>query len=454
MIRSFIILFLLGISTIAYSQKLFFRIDWNAAQLMKWKMNEPVKVDTNYYTGYRYYINEIQSYSKIIPEIPGVSLEFRAKNNFYIHSGLNYTQSQFWDNPRTQDLDSTKNSVVFKFHRYSYFLQSGYYFRDSRLFRPFLSAGISLTLLRATIGYESDYKAYINYFNTTPLFMSAMIKGGVRHGGMTFGLSYSLSLTPTSHDNKMGRFSNLTLFSFSWDIIRTSYLKKSQYKTKFETDDLKIKRAQILKQSEKSWSLGMPYYRFVNGNYLNAYSEGSVNYRIEPSSRPVSSWVPYINFNTINALNAKRTFYAQTNLGYSNVRLNYKDAKTQTSPGGYYLTPGNTIYTTEKSDLKIVYHSFWAGIGNGFKIKTTRRSFIYLDYDVRINYFKRIDDTQLYIPPVKKMFLSGSIEGGLKFNHLGIALSLERNISKLDKFQFYDHMFNLSLKLIYDVSSR
>ncbi len=455
--KYFYILFLILSFYIGKTQKLTLRTNWTILQQNVIETNGRVNLDSALSSGSHHYFDGFQQKKGLKIDYPGVALEFRCANNWFFASELKFTINKF---VTTSTIDYVERlSPTYNLQRYQMSFEAGHYFRKSKLFKPFLSLGFSFTKLYARFDENNFAQAtnYLEYVNSTPVFLSSYGKLGLKYGPFGFGVSSSASFTPVSNDGKLKSYKNFTLLYLIIDIARSGVIKKTQYKSNLETDDLKIVRSQVLKQYEASWNLGIPYYRLVNIPYVDAWQDGPTNNRIVATVPPRASFLPYINFNTINSINTKRTLYFQSNVGFSRMKYIYENAKTTSFGSTTPVIPGDDPLLEVVSDIEAKYNNFWMGIGNGFKIKTTRRSFIFGDYDVRLNYFGRPGkdkDTEWEIPPVKKMFLSASLEGGLKVKHWGIALSLERNISKLDKNGIYDHWFNLSLKLIYDVSSR
>lgn len=440
-----------------HSQKLTLRTNWTILQENVIETNGRVNLDSALSSGSHHYFDGFKQKEGLSIDYPGVALEFRCKSNFYFASELKFTINKFITTSTNDYVE--RLSPTYKLQRYQMNWEAGYYFRKSKLFKPFFALGFSFTKMFARFDGNSFSQAtnYLDYINATPVFLSSYSKLGLKYGPFGFGVSSSTSLSPVSTDGKLKSYKNYTLLYLIIDIARSGVIKKSQYKSNLETDDLKIVRSQVLKQYEASWNLGVPYYRLVNKPYMDAWQDGPTNNRIVAIAPPRASFLPYINFNTVNSINSKRTLYFQSNIGFSRMKYTYENARTTSYGSTTPVVPGDDPLQGISTDVIAKYNNFWLGIGNGFKIKTTRRSFIFGDFDVRLNYFGRPgkDNSTLWeIPPVKKMFLSASIEGGLKVKHWGIALSLDRNISKLDKNGIYDHWFNLSLKLIYDVSSR
>lgn len=438
---------------ISFAQRIFLRVDWNGLQQYQWQMNESIRVDTNFIEGSRLYLNSFKSYNRYEIEIPGASIEFRTKNNFFISGGLNFNRVEFWDNSSTEDL--TKSVSRFRLLRYSWNGYGGFYFRKSRLIKPFLAGGLSVTLQRARFNedFNSNHVAYLDYFNDSPPFLSLLAKGGFRYGAMTLGMNYSISVTPTTSDRKLGRFTTLTLVSMSLDIYRSTYLKKTQYREKIETDDLKIKRSQVLKQSESGYFIGMPVYFLPVNRYISSWGSGTVNTTILVNEAPKFSWIPVVGFQSNKALNKKRTWYTHSLVGATLIHLNYQNVKT-ISISSYPLTPGADPINDIKYDVKVEYLSVFFSYGTGYKIKTSPRSYIFLEGGIQSYGISRKDKTEFEVPPLKKMLFTSSFQGGLKIKYFGIALQLDKNISKTDEYGFFKNFYCLSLKLMYDVSTR
>lgn len=436
------------------SQKLSFRIDWNVIHQMSWQVNTKINSDTNFYSGSNYFIDQFKPKKDMLSDLPGASVEFRTKNNFFFSGGLHYSRTKFWDPP--EDNEISKAVITFNFHRYQIHFLSGYYFRKNRPVKPFLAGGVSLSVFRARFSndYDNDYIAYQNYFNSAPPFLSGMIRGGLRFGGFTVSVNYSGSVTKTSNDGRMGRITSFTLLSVSADIIRTSNIKKSQYRPQVETDNIKIKRSLNLKKFEASYFLSVPYYYLPVNRYLQAWQEGSYNYTVLVNQAPRSSYVPVFGIRTCNASGTKRTWYSHSTAAFSVIRLFFEKAKTQTY-SIYPVSPDDDPVTVLTSDIKNVFLNFRLGAGAGYRIKTSPKSYLFFESGLDIYYNSPVSgESEYQVPPLKKMMIIASFCTGWKLNHWGIAAQLDKGLSKPDAFNFYKSYNCLNLKLIYDFSTR
>jgi hypothetical protein len=437
-----------------YSQKLSFRIDWNVIHQLNWQVNNRVTSDTNFYNGSNYFIDQFKPKNNLLSDLPGTSVEFRTKNNFFFSGGLHYSRTKFWDPP--EDNETNKAVITFNFHRYQIHFLSGYYFRKNRPLKPFLAGGVSLSVFRArfSFDYDNDYVAYENYFNSAPPFLSGVIRGGFRFGGFTMAVSYSSSLTKTTIDNRLGKITSFTLLSVSADLIRTSNIKKAQYRNAVETDDIKIKKSLNLKKFEAAYFLAVPHYVLPVNRYLQAWQDGSSNYTILADKAPRSSLIPILGVKTSNANGKKRTWYSHSSLGFSITKLIFENAKTQ-SFSVYPIAPGDDPVTTLTSDIKNSFFNMWFGAGAGYRIKTSPKSYLFAESGLQVLFNSMTDgSTDFEVPPLKKIIITASFALGWKFNHWGIAAQWDKGISKPDAFNFYKAYNCYSIKIIYDFSTR
>ncbi|HYG49666.1 MAG TPA: hypothetical protein VD905_02135 [Flavobacteriales bacterium] len=457
---AFLLVFLLPLP--AFCQQFRFGADIVLGQYMHAPMQGNLLLDTALQNNTYFYMDHITQRT-VQWDFPGAFVQWDTKMKFYFRANARISRLKV--NVGSSYSDERKDTLLLNDDwtvlRPVLGAEIGY-LAGKKINHIFGSCGITMSQLRFQnsvvkyFGYN-DYDAtnFYNYFNASPFFLSLQLRAGIKRKAFSFNMCFQRSFTPIDLEQKVKEVGYVTA-EVSWDVYRTGYLTRKQYKTASEITDLDYKTSVDLKKSSASTGLHLPaYIMTLDKIYNDAYADSASNYLVSISKVPEVKFFPEIYTNNARAFNKKKTLYLKQESGFNLFTIIYKEAVRRAFYNNVYPDLQNSndlvvIYADVKQRYLRLFYSFKTGA----KLKTGRKSFLYYEVGLRYSLTLKSYREKTFIPYMNRHLFWGNSEAGYQIGHQGINFGVIKSLGKTDAYSIYKNVNMFYIGLYHEISSK
>jgi hypothetical protein len=445
-----------------YGQQARFGTDIILGQVMTAPMNSKLFLDTALQNNMYFYMDHITQ-RRYQWDLPGVFAQWDTKKKFYFRANARISRLKV--NVGSSLTDERKDTLLLNddwtILRPVFGAEVGYV-AGKKVNHVFGSIGLTMSQFvfkNSVVKYYgyNDYDAtnFYNYFISSPAFFSLQLRTGIKRKSFSFSMNFQRSITPIDHLKKIKEVGYVTA-EVSWDIYKTRFLTKKQFKTTGEITDLNYKTSVDLKKHSSCTGLHIPLYLFAMKNpYIDAYADSASNYLVSINKAPEAKKIPEIYACHTNAFNKKKTLYFKQEYGLNFFIITHRDVVRRSFYNNIYpdLQNSNDLVVTY-ADIKQRYFRLFYGYKAGLKLKTGRKSFLYGEMGLRYMLTVKSYREKTFVPYMNKSLFWSNAEVGFQRGHQGINFGIYNSLGKIDKYSIYKNINMLYIGIYHEISSK